>query len=550
MARAAATGALALTAAIVMTWPLASGFTYLGRTSNSGDGRFSVWNVAWVAHALLTDSRRLFDANIFHPHRGTLAYSEANLGAGLLAVPVWALTGNAQAAHNSVVLFAFAASLVTAWLLVRRVTRDGAAAATSAALFAFCPFVFAHTPHIQLLMTAGLPLSLLMFHKLVDDPSPRRGVTLGLALAAQALSCAYYGIFAGLIVAYGSCFYAWVRRRWRSSGYWIAIGSAAVVSMLAVLPFFLPYIQMQQETGFRRPLEESATYSAYLRSYLASSAHVHHWMLGIIRNWNAEVLFPGFLSIGLSVLGLAHAWREPDTATPPARVARDRETAIFYVSVGLLGFWTSLGPRAGLYTVLFHVVPVFSLLHAPGRTGIIVTLSLAVLAGFGVRALRRKSRVPRAVSVSLCAAALVELNDLPIDWRLPRPVAPTYAVLAHMPRGALIEFPFFERRIDFHIHTIYMLNSTLHWQPLVNGYSDHIPQDFRDDAPIFASFPSRESFAAMRKRRVRYIATHRDLYGRAVFPEIEARLDRFREYVRPVARDDNMQLYEIVAWPK
>jgi hypothetical protein len=33
--------------------------------------------------------------------------------------------------------------------------------------FGFCPFVFAHLSHIQLLMTAGLPLSLLCFHRLV-----------------------------------------------------------------------------------------------------------------------------------------------------------------------------------------------------------------------------------------------------------------------------------------------------------------------------------------------------------------------------------------------
>ena len=36
----------------------------------------------------------------------------------------------------------------------------------SAIGFAFCPFVFAHTAHIQLLMTAGLPFTLLAFHRL------------------------------------------------------------------------------------------------------------------------------------------------------------------------------------------------------------------------------------------------------------------------------------------------------------------------------------------------------------------------------------------------
>ena len=60
-----------------------------------------------------------------------------------------------------------------------------------------------HLSHIQLLFTGGIPLSLLMLHRVADGPSLRRGVGSGVALAAQALSCAYYGIFAGLMVGYG-----------------------------------------------------------------------------------------------------------------------------------------------------------------------------------------------------------------------------------------------------------------------------------------------------------------------------------------------------------
>src|SRR4029453_16202616 len=102
---------VALAASVVMTWPLAAGIDRLGRTANSGDARVSVWNVAWVAHALLTDPADLFDANIFHPHRNTLAYSEANLAAGLIGLPAWWLTRNPETTHNVVVLFTFAASV-------------------------------------------------------------------------------------------------------------------------------------------------------------------------------------------------------------------------------------------------------------------------------------------------------------------------------------------------------------------------------------------------------------------------------------------------------
>ena len=145
--RALALCGAALAAPILMTWPLASDIAHLGRTANSGDARFSVWTVAWVAHALLTDPSNLFDANIYHPHRLTLAYSEANLVAGVIAAPTFGLTGNAELAHNLVVVIAFTVAAIATWLLARRLTGDGAAAATSALLSPSARTLLPHDPH-------------------------------------------------------------------------------------------------------------------------------------------------------------------------------------------------------------------------------------------------------------------------------------------------------------------------------------------------------------------------------------------------------------------
>ena len=171
-----------LTAAL--TYPTAFKLGHVGRVDN-GDGKLSIWNVAWVARTLVVDPLHVFDANIFYPHRGTLAYSENNLGAGALAVPVYWATRNPYAAHNFALLMAFVLSATGAYYLVRHLTGDRRAAAISAISFAFCPFVFAHTAHIQLLMTAGLPFSLLAFHRMADKPGVGRGAALGLAVVPQ-----------------------------------------------------------------------------------------------------------------------------------------------------------------------------------------------------------------------------------------------------------------------------------------------------------------------------------------------------------------------------
>src|SRR5262249_49692624 len=148
---------------VFFTYPLAFRLGTIGRVDN-GDGQFSIWNVAWVARALVVEPLHVFDANIFYPHRWTLAYSESNLGAGFLAIPVYWATRNPYAAHNAVLFLSFVLSATATYFLVTYLVGDRRAAGVAAVCFAYCPYVFAHTPHIQLLMTAGLPLSLLAFH--------------------------------------------------------------------------------------------------------------------------------------------------------------------------------------------------------------------------------------------------------------------------------------------------------------------------------------------------------------------------------------------------
>jgi len=74
--------------AVALTAPLSLHPSGLARLD--GDGRFSLWNIGWVAHALTTDPLNVWNANIFFPSRTTLAYSEANLLAGAFAAPIYA----------------------------------------------------------------------------------------------------------------------------------------------------------------------------------------------------------------------------------------------------------------------------------------------------------------------------------------------------------------------------------------------------------------------------------------------------------------------------
>lgn len=541
----ACVAALAMT--IVFTWPLVLGFGRLGRTA-PGDGPYAIWNVAWVAHALTSNPLHLLDANIFHPHSKTLTYSEINFVGGLVAVPGWLATKNPYVAHNMAFFFAFSTSALGAWLLAKKLTGHGGAAFVAAVLYAFCPYFFAHTPHIQLLMGGGIPLALLLMYLIAEAPSVSRGIVLGIALATQALACAYYGIFAGLIVGYAAVFFAFTRRRLRDPLYWIAVSVSAIASVLLVLPFFLPFMELQQE-GFRRQLQDSVTYSANLTSYFASGARAHRWLLTAIRDWPrfVEVLFPGLLMLALAPVGIA--------AMLGARPVRDanrpkpRETLWLLGSILVLAIWASFGPAAGLYTVLYYTIPPFSFLRAPSRFGPVIMLSLAMFAAFGAGALIDRLHRGRPLAVgALLALAVLDLNQVPFQWERAPSVPAPYAMLAQLPSAPVAEFPFYGERIAFPLHTRYMLFSTFHWFPLVNGYSDHIPADFREAAVVLGSFPSDEGFNVLRRRRVRYITVHWDLFG-SRREALEQQLRAYAQHLRPLAADPAMTLYEVVSYP-
>lgn len=541
------TGALILTAAL--TFPLVARIDRIGRV-NTADGFYAMWNVAWVADALIVHPSRLFDANIFYPAKRALAFSEANIGAGAIAVPAWGFTGNPYLAHNSVVLFAFTMGAAGAYYLTRYHTASREAAAVAGVLFAFCPFVFARTAHIQLMMTFGLPFSMLAFHRLVDRRTPGRAATLGVALWAQALSCAYYGIFAALMVGLGTFVFAVTRGLWRSARYWYHIGLAAAVSIALTAPFFVPYMQVQQD-GFARTLDDARQYSANAGAWLASSAWAHRWWLPSIEGFS-EVLFPGLLTTIFGLWGAVRVLRPhrapPDGAAEAVRMPRD--VAGFYLAVVLIAFWASFGPDAGLYWLLYETVPVFSFLRAPGRIGIVATLGLVVLASAVLAPWIRRQPRPAAWATALVALALLDLNAAPLTGlREAPPVPEAYRRLATLPRGAVAEFPYFYQRSDFPRHAEYMFGSTYHFQPLINGYSDHIPAGWRATVVPLSSFPTRESFGILGRLNTRYVVFHLNGYDRRSRERLQDRLITYGKYLRPIVRESDVWLFEIVDWP-
>jgi len=533
---------------ILNTWPLALRLDRIGR-ADSFDGQYGLWQAAWVARALVTDPLNVYDANIFFPHRTTLAFSEPALLAGVLGLPAFLLTGDPYATHNLAVLGLFLLSFLSAYSLGRHLTAETLPSVALGISYAFCPYVFARTAQLPMLAIFGLPLALLAMHRLVEAPSLRSALAVSGALFLQALACGYYTVFALLIVAAGVIYFGVQSARWKDPAFRRWCAAAALLTVGLLLPLFWPHISLAQGEGFSRPLDEAYPFAADWQAWLASSAWAHRWMLPWLGTWN-EVLFPGFLP---SLLGLTGVWLGLRGRLSGPTGARTRPTpralAGYYVLLALLAGWLAAGPAGGLYTVLYETVPVFSFIRAAGRFGVIVTLAAGALMALTMEHLIRHLRKGQAIVGLLTILLGAELLSAPRPGSPRLPESPVYRTLAEQPRGPVIEFPMFPRQLEQNAR--YVLMSTAHWQPLVNGYGAFWPEDIQRLASDTRGFPSEETLGTVRDWGVRYVVVHPGLYerhGLAKEAVLLPALDALEPHMKLLASDQHARLYEIRNW--
>jgi hypothetical protein len=173
----------------------------------------------------------------------------------------------------------------------------------------------------------------------------------------------------------------------------------------------------------------------------------------------------------------------------------------FYLGATMAAFAISLGPTPRVlgtpmvvdspYRFLYSFVPGFDGLRVPARVGMLVALFLSVLGGYGAAALEQRWRSGRRWILAAGVLFLFEATSAPIvlnsTWgvtNLEPPAGrmlvgaerpPVYAFLATLPaEAAIVEMPFGEDQYELR----YMVYSSSHWRPLLNGYSGGVPPSY------------------------------------------------------------------------
>ncbi len=304
---------------------------------------------------------------------------------------------------------------------------------------------------------------------------------------------------------------------------------AAGLAVAALVPFLLPYYQGYSGHGLLRTLPEVATYSASWRDYLATGGALHFstWSQAFWEGGTRTALFPGVTAL---VLG--------GVAVGSGLAFTDRR-ARMWLAVGLAGFALSFGPAMPGYAGLYHGFPLLQGIRSPVRFGFLLLAAFAGLGGFAVAWLRREVFPGAAAGRVLAAVALVLVTveayrgDLGFSRALVVPEA--YRALAAEPRAVVAELPL-PPADEQPFNAPYMLYSTVHWKPMLNGYSGFLPMSYVDHVEALRDFPEPATLAALVGFGVTHVVVHR--------PELRARLDAIDAFA-PLAGEPGTWIYRL-----
>jgi hypothetical protein len=484
---------------LVMASPFVD-YRHLTDASYEGDSRLLIWTLAWDSHAMLTASS-LFDANMFHPASQALAWAEHHVGIALFAMPAYALTGNPVLAYWLIWLIAFPLNALAMQALAYRVTGDRIAAFGAGLVYAFCFFRMHHAHgHLQMLWTWPLPLVPLALERWVERPSVFHGAVAAALVLLQALSGWYLAVYVALLSLVAALFLLSTRRLTRAH---LISGALALTVSVATLAWFAaPYTRVHAGGTV-----EAAGNSADLAAYLVPPQNT--WLGQLIAShttvsprwiWGEQTLYIGLTTLVMAAMGL-WKWRN-----------RPGPLSAAILTTGAIALGLSLGPVGGWSPYdLVTRLPALSLLRAPARFALLVMLAAALLVSLAIADLR--SRLGRASPAVLIVLALVGLSESYVigfpGGKPPQMATPAvYQRLNTLPAGAVLSLPSYVGTPEAFRESDYLLFSTAHWRPIVNGFGRQDPPGHGDTMETVSRFPAADAIQRLCNLQARYVVLH------------------------------------------
>lgn len=510
----------------------------------NGDAFQFLWSMWWFKKAILDFTNPYFTTYLFYPNGVSLAFSAITPFNSVLSIPFQSIFGLVWT-YRILILISFIFAGYGTYLLTKYLTGNMTVSFISGLIFMFSPYHFAHIwgGHLNIATIEWIPFYVLSLFKTARESRQINIIYSSFFLLLVALSDYYYLIF---MVIFTIIFflYSMTDNKNKFNRKYI-IKRISIMTVLFGL-IFLPFVYPLLKELFRSNYMYYGGFTEYsadlLGFFIPASFHPifgpHLWATynKFSGNTNEYTVFIGYTVLFLAFWSLKY-WRKKEIK--------------FWAISGMIFFILSLGPilhfNGKLYESIklpysiIEKIPIVSIARVPSRWDVLVMLSLAVLAGYGLKNILEKTKDKKKLIIMIIFSSLIMFEYLAdfgytSDTKIPefyynlKNDSENFAIL-EIPSNIYSDYPY------------YMYYQTLHEKKLIGGYVSRIPPGliWPDDIIKKLKEDKDNGKSILKNYDIRYIILHKNFMNDHQLINIENLLQNMS--IRQIYDNDQLVVY-------
>lgn len=469
---------------ILFTYPVA--FSINKIPGDGGDGLWFIWDFWSFKKAVTNLSNPYYTTDIFYPNGVSLAFSDVSPFNAIISIPLQHLFG-LIAAYDMIWISTFTLSGFGAYLLAKYLINNIKAAFLSGLIFMFCPYHFAHAlGHMNLTATGWIPFYVLFLIKMTRENKKTNALYAAFFFVLTAMTSNYYLVYMFSFTLLYILYYWLVDKSPIKKDFTKNFLIMTISFIVGFSPFL--YIMLKEMLSSKSDYMYAGgfeEYSADLMAFLTPTVF-HPIFKDLVSPINSHftgnsaefTVFAGYSVLFLSIIAILKI--------------KTKEIRFWALSA-ITFFILCLGPilhingvtNFSLYGHFFNIplpyqilkhIPVFSIARVPSRWDVLVMLSLAILAGYGLNYIfciissKSPSKRSKECIIFIIVSCLVLFEFLAVPFPMSSSEVPAVykQLAAEADDYAIIEIPAFAG-------ANYMYFQTTHGKKLVNGYVSRAP---------------------------------------------------------------------------
>lgn len=521
-------------------------FTGFSTMIERHDGRLLAWTMSWNSHKLLTNPSEVFDANIFYPNENTLTYSEHLLGSSYLYMPAYIIFNrNPAAVFNFVMILSYVLNAFFAYWLCKYLTRNKLAGLIGGIVFGYCSYRILNLGHLQNMIIFYIPLMTFFLFKYFEEKRSRYLILVGLMLLLQSLTSWYHMIFIFMLFALLLTYFFWIRKVDKKDI--VKIIFIHIPVMLIILPFALPYIKFNSDSGSAYTINDVKAFSSDIGGYLFPSPNtLLNKILDNVRitktSWAENFNYIGILPFILSLIAILKI----NISKEGINIAF-KKSRIKYFLIGIIFVLFSFGPFLRVddvttkipmpYYIIYHLLPQIRFMRAVARFATVAYLMLGILSAFGFLDLvkNKQKRITYFLFLIFCAVILIDYYPFSRVEKYVD-VSKTPEIYTHIRNNdsvkAIVEMPI---DVNTSIATGSVYYAGIHFKPMLNGYSGYEPETYGQYKKVLTNDLNGEGYRLLKEIGITHLV---NLPTSSIIPD--------NKFFKKIFEKEGYVLYEVI----